>query len=77
MFLTLGNLAADPRAGLLFLDWTTGTALQLTGEARTEFAADGERRVRFMLTEAVGTEGAVPLRWSAPAYSPANPDPAV
>jgi predicted pyridoxine 5'-phosphate oxidase superfamily flavin-nucleotide-binding protein len=30
MFLTLGNLAADPRAGLLFLDRTTGRTLQLT-----------------------------------------------
>lgn len=75
MFLTLGNLAADPRAGLLFLDWTTGTTLQLTGEARTEFY-EGERRVRFTLTEAVETPGAVPLRWSPPEYSPANPDPA-
>jgi predicted pyridoxine 5'-phosphate oxidase superfamily flavin-nucleotide-binding protein len=75
MFLTLGNLAADPRAGLLFLDWTTGTTLRLTGEARTEFDA-GRRRVRFTLTEAVETPGAVPLRWSAPEYSPANPDPA-
>ncbi|GAB2844415.1 pyridoxamine 5'-phosphate oxidase family protein [Streptomyces deserti] len=76
MFLTLGNLAADPRAGLLFLDWTTGRALQLTGEARTRFAADGGRRVRFTVTEVLDTPGAVPLRWSAPEYSPANPDPA-
>jgi predicted pyridoxine 5'-phosphate oxidase superfamily flavin-nucleotide-binding protein len=76
MFLTLGNLAADPRAGLLFLDWTTGTTLQLTGEARTEFQADGERRVRFMVAEVVETPSAIPLRWSAPEYSPANPDPA-
>jgi predicted pyridoxine 5'-phosphate oxidase superfamily flavin-nucleotide-binding protein len=74
MFLTLGNLAADPRAGLLFLDWTTGTTLQLTGEARTEFGA--ERRVRFTVREVVQTPSAVPLRWSAPEYSPANPEPA-
>lgn len=73
MFLSLGNLTADPRAGLLFLDWTTGTALQLTGEAHTEFGTDGERRVRFTLTEAVATAGAVPLRWAPPEYSPANP----
>ncbi|MEU0436660.1 pyridoxamine 5'-phosphate oxidase family protein [Streptomyces sp. NPDC006290] len=73
MFLTLGNLAADPRAGLLFLDWTSGAVLQLTGTARTEFAPDGERTVRFTLAEAVETPGASPLRWSAPAYSPANP----
>ncbi|MBK3576500.1 pyridoxamine 5'-phosphate oxidase family protein [Streptomyces sp. MBT65] len=75
MFLSLGNLLADPRAGLLFLDWTTGTALQLTGEARTEFGADGERGVRFTLTEVVETPAALPLRWSAPEYSPANPEP--
>ncbi|MFJ7963618.1 pyridoxamine 5'-phosphate oxidase family protein [Streptomyces sp. NPDC096324] len=73
MFLTLGNLAADPRAGLLFLDWTSGAVLQLTGTARTEFAPDGERTVRFTLAEAVETPAASPLRWSAPAYSPANP----
>ncbi|MFJ6831872.1 pyridoxamine 5'-phosphate oxidase family protein [Streptomyces sp. NPDC091209] len=73
MFLTLGNLAGDPRAGLLFLDWTSGAVLQLTGTARTEFAPDGERTVRFTLTEAVETPAASPLRWSPPAYSPANP----
>ncbi|MET8947937.1 pyridoxamine 5'-phosphate oxidase family protein [Streptomyces sp. NPDC004542] len=66
MFLSLGNLLADPRAGLLLLDWTTGTTLQLTGEARTEFGADGERRVRFTLTRAVETGSALPLRWSPP-----------
>ncbi|WP_432027026.1 pyridoxamine 5'-phosphate oxidase family protein [Streptomyces sp. 1222.5] len=74
MFLTLGNLRADPRAGLLFLDWETGTTLQLTGEARTEFSDAGGRTVRFTVTEVVRTPAAVPLRWSAPEYSPANPD---
>ncbi|MET8766875.1 pyridoxamine 5'-phosphate oxidase family protein [Streptomyces sp. NPDC004658] len=74
MFLSLGNLRTDPRAGLLFLDWDTGTTLQLTGEARTESAGDGTRTVRFTLAEALWTPAAVPLRWSAPEYSPANPD---
>lgn len=73
MFLTLGNLAADPRAGLLLLDWTTGTTLQLTGEAHTEFDAAGGRRVRLAIREVVETPEALPLRWSAPEYSPANP----
>lgn len=73
MFLTLGNLATDPRAGLLFLDWTTGTTLQLTGTARTDHAADGSRTLRFTLTEAVRTRSASPWQWSAPDYSPANP----
>ncbi|WP_062650407.1 pyridoxamine 5'-phosphate oxidase family protein [Streptomyces maremycinicus] len=75
MFLTLGNLATDPRAGLLFLDWTTGRTLQLTGEARTRFAPDGTRTVHFTVTEALDTPAALPLRWSAPEYSPANAEP--
>ncbi|MBH5334859.1 pyridoxamine 5'-phosphate oxidase family protein [Streptomyces pactum] len=75
MFLTLGNLAADPRAGLLFTDWTTGDTLQLTGTAHTEFGDTG-RTVHFDLSEAVWTPAASPLRWSAPEYSPANPRPA-
>ncbi|MGW2647645.1 pyridoxamine 5'-phosphate oxidase family protein [Streptomyces sp. NPDC001393] len=74
MFLTLGNLRGDPRTGLLFLDWTTGTTLQLTGEAHAEFTSDGRRSVRFTLTEALWTPAALPLRWSAPEYSPANQD---
>ncbi|MFF1656992.1 pyridoxamine 5'-phosphate oxidase family protein [Streptomyces sp. NPDC058255] len=75
MFLTLGNLAADPRTGLLFPDWESGAVLQLTGTARTEFTEDGERTVRFALTEVIETPAASPLRWSAPEYSPANPSP--
>ncbi|MEV5975579.1 pyridoxamine 5'-phosphate oxidase family protein [Streptomyces sp. NPDC052114] len=73
MFLSLGNLVEDPRAGLLFLDWTTGTSLQLTGTARTLHAADGSRTVRFDLAEAVETPHASPWRWSDPEFSPANP----
>src|SRR5207244_12843856 len=34
MFQTLGNIATDPRVGLLFVDFDTGTTLQLTGRAR-------------------------------------------
>ncbi|MGV9880878.1 pyridoxamine 5'-phosphate oxidase family protein [Streptomyces sp. NPDC003006] len=73
MFLSLGNLNDDPRAGLLFLDWRDGTTLQLTGTARTDHADDGSRTVRFTLTEAVETGSASPWRWSDPEYSPANP----
>ncbi|MWA11145.1 pyridoxamine 5'-phosphate oxidase family protein [Streptomyces sp. BA2] len=73
MFLTLGNLATDPRAGLLFLDWTTGTTLQLTGTARTDHADDGSRTLHFTLTEALQAHSASPWQWSAPEYSPANP----
>jgi predicted pyridoxine 5'-phosphate oxidase superfamily flavin-nucleotide-binding protein len=36
MFNTLGNLTAQPRAGLLFLDFAEGAVLQLTGRARLD-----------------------------------------
>ena len=32
-FNTLGNLIANPKAGLLFVDFETGDELQLTGDA--------------------------------------------
>ncbi|MEW2414942.1 pyridoxamine 5'-phosphate oxidase family protein [Streptomyces sp. NPDC046866] len=73
MFLTLGNLAADPRAALLFPHWETGAVLQLSGRARTEFAADGSRSVRFRIESVVEALHPGRLRWSAPEYSPANP----
>ena len=37
MFNTLGNLAAQPRAGLLFLDFESGGTLQLTGRASLDW----------------------------------------
>lgn len=73
MFMTLGNLVADPRAGLLFPDWESGAVLQLSGRARTEFGAGGERRVRFVVESAVQSLHPGRLLWSAPEYSPANP----
>ncbi len=76
-FNTLGNLDVNPKAGLLFIDFTTGTALSLTGTADViwdgpELASfDGaERLVRFRVSEGVRIEKATPLRWSDPEYSP-------
>ncbi|WP_371330034.1 hypothetical protein [Streptomyces sp. TP-A0356] len=43
---------------------------------RVGVGGDEERRVRFTVRDAVVTPSAVPLRWAAPGYSPANPDPA-
>jgi uncharacterized protein len=45
MFQTLGNLAVDARAGLLFVDFASGATLQLSG--RAEILWEPERRVRF------------------------------
>ena len=33
MFLTTGNLSVNPRVGLLFIDWETGTRLRMSGHA--------------------------------------------
>ncbi|MER7463527.1 pyridoxamine 5'-phosphate oxidase family protein [Streptomyces sp. NPDC097981] len=73
MFLTLGNLAVDPRAGLLFPDWESGAVLQLSGRARTGFGPDGSRSVCFRIDSVVESLHPGRLRWSTPEYSPANP----
>jgi predicted pyridoxine 5'-phosphate oxidase superfamily flavin-nucleotide-binding protein len=80
MFNTLGNLEVNAAAGLLFLDWDTGTTVQLSGTARTDWdtaaAASipgAQRVVEFAITQAVEIPHASPLRWSAPSYSRFNP----
>jgi ferredoxin-NADP reductase len=39
-FNTIGNLALDPRAGLLFVDFPTGSLLQLTGRTAVDWDSD-------------------------------------
>ncbi|MQS09165.1 pyridoxamine 5'-phosphate oxidase family protein [Streptomyces alkaliphilus] len=82
MFLTLGNLELNPAAGLLFPGWDTGTALHLTGTARTVWSpAPGEdpfppgvrRLVEFTVAAVREVARATPLRWSEPAFSRFNP----
>lgn len=80
MFNTLGNIAVNPSAGLLFLDFEGGGTIQLTGEAqiiwhagRAARFAGAERVVEFRAQEAVEIRGAIPLRWRFEGYSPFNP----
>jgi predicted pyridoxine 5'-phosphate oxidase superfamily flavin-nucleotide-binding protein len=80
MFCTLGNLAENPAAGLLLLDWETGGTLQLTGTAETGWddpsAAElpgAQRVVDFSVTAVVETPGALGLRWTEPEFSKFNP----
>lgn len=82
MYMTLGNLELDPRAGLLFLDWERGRSLQLTGRAcvdwdpgRAARVPGAQRLVDFEVERVVQIGGAVPLRWTAPEYSRFNPAP--
>lgn len=72
MFLTLGNLATHPAAGLLVPGWDTGSTLQLTGTARTVWDP-AQRFVEFEVEAVHETRHATRLRWSAPEYSRFNP----
>jgi predicted pyridoxine 5'-phosphate oxidase superfamily flavin-nucleotide-binding protein len=70
-FNTLGNLALDPRCGLLLLDFDTGDTLQLTGRAeilwdwqRDDPAFRGaERLVQFTIDHGVHVADAAPFAW--------------
>jgi predicted pyridoxine 5'-phosphate oxidase superfamily flavin-nucleotide-binding protein len=80
MYMTLGNLELDPRAGLLFLDWEQGRSLQLTGRASVDWDPEraarepgAQRLVDFEVERVVQIDGAVPLRWTPPQYSKFNP----
>ncbi|MET8798990.1 pyridoxamine 5'-phosphate oxidase family protein [Nocardia sp. NPDC004568] len=76
MFMTLGNLAVEPRCGVLIPDWNTGGLLHLTGTAELSWAAGpagaGPAGVEFTV-RAVAERLAGPLRWSPPELSPVNP----
>ncbi|MEY9870917.1 putative pyridoxine 5'-phosphate oxidase superfamily flavin-nucleotide-binding protein [Streptacidiphilus sp. MAP12-33] len=69
-YMTLGNLEVNPRAGLVLPDWESGDLLLLTGEARTDWS---ERVVDFEATAVVLLPRALPMRWTEPEFSPANP----
>ncbi|AKZ53062.1 putative ferredoxin NADPH reductase [Streptomyces ambofaciens ATCC 23877] len=80
MFLTLGNLHVNPAAGILVPDWETGTALHLSGTARTVWDAEeiartpgAQRLVEFCVEAVHEVSGASPLRWGEPGYSRYNP----
>lgn len=80
MFNTFGNLAVNPAAGLLFLDFARGAALQLTGRAEVlwdpaDYAGfpGAERAARFRITDVVEQAHATPLRWQLVERSPFNP----
>lgn len=76
-FNTLGNLIAEPRASLLFVDFTTGDLLQLQGRAEVDWCgaaarqlAGAERLWRFHVTRGWRRRAATRLRWSFIEYSP-------
>jgi predicted pyridoxine 5'-phosphate oxidase superfamily flavin-nucleotide-binding protein len=78
LFNTLGNIVADPRCGLLFLDFDSGDTLQLTGHGeilwdwpRDDPAfRDAQRLVRFRADAAVHVSNVLPLGWEFLGYAP-------
>jgi hypothetical protein len=80
MYMTLGNLASNPRAGLIFLDWATGDALQISGRAVIDWSPEraaalpgAQRVVDFTVERVIATTGAVPYRWALDERSRFNP----
>jgi len=70
-FNTLGNLIANPKAGLLFADFDTGDLLQLSGDAEVILDSPqiiafqgAERLWRFIPRRVVYRSRALPLRWT-------------
>lgn len=81
MFQTLGNISVHPHTGLLFIDFETGSTLQLTGKASVVWDAEriaefsgAQRLVTFQMDEVIAIAGTSPLRWRFVEYSPFNPD---
>jgi uncharacterized protein len=75
-FNTLGNLAAEPRASLLFVDFETGDLLQLQGSADVDWKAaaaeqiaGAERLWRFRVARGWRRKAGSPLRWSFLEYA--------
>jgi predicted pyridoxine 5'-phosphate oxidase superfamily flavin-nucleotide-binding protein len=82
MFNTLGNLAVDPRSGLLFVDFERGATLQVTGRAeviwdpaRAAPFPGAERLVEFRVEAVAEVDDATELRARLTDYSPFNPPP--
>ena len=80
MFNSMGNIAVNPEAALLFVDFATGRTLHLSGRAELDWLAPGApgddgntgRRVRFH-PDRVVTAPALPLRANGVNPSPYNP----
>lgn len=77
---TYGNIQTDNRVGLQFIDFETGTLLNVKGTAELiEDLNDGElplmgRGLRIKVQSVTRAEGALPIRYTFEAYSTRNPD---
>ncbi|MFT5174967.1 MAG: putative pyridoxine 5'-phosphate oxidase superfamily flavin-nucleotide-binding protein [Gammaproteobacteria bacterium] len=78
LFNTLGNIASNGKAALLFIDFNSASLLSMTGTAQVDWRnasehgfAQAERLVRFTPTEAWMYTHALPLAWRFKEQSPA------
>ncbi|MEO0560485.1 MAG: pyridoxamine 5'-phosphate oxidase family protein [Chloroflexota bacterium] len=80
MFNTLGNITANPRTGLLFIDFEHDRVLQLAGravvhhdDARQADFAGAQRLVSFEISEGRVVSGGLGRRWALTSRSHYNP----
>lgn len=78
-FNTLGNLLLNPRAGLLFIDFSNGNVLQLYGHAELQLdsptiqAFEGAERLWTLdVEQVVWRPAAVSLRWAFKEFAPTS-----
>ncbi|KAF9305986.1 hypothetical protein BGZ74_008060 [Mortierella antarctica] len=79
-FNTLGNIAADPRVGLLFVDFDTGDCLHVTGTAQIFVGRESQalyphsqRAVQVSVESTILNLHALPFRLVTKELSPYNP----
>ncbi len=77
LFNTIGNLLANPRAGIVVPDFANGTLLHVSGDAEVIWDgaemrafAGAERLVRLHVAAVVRREHALPWRWQLQEGSP-------
>lgn len=73
---TIGNLVLDPRAGFLFIDFESGSLLQLSGRATLDWDSEelekfpgAHRLITLEIDEVVDLPSALSLRWQVDADS--------
>lgn len=81
LFNTLGNFVVNPRAGIVIIDFESGSTLQLTGRAEILWDADdpqdetgGTKRFwQLHIERWIHMDNAHELEWTLQDYSPYNP----
>uniref|UniRef100_A0A7R9ZZV6 FAD-binding FR-type domain-containing protein n=1 Tax=Pyrodinium bahamense TaxID=73915 RepID=A0A7R9ZZV6_9DINO len=73
MFQSLGNIVSSGIAGVLFVDWASGSTLQISGKALVEWRDAGEtklddstRIVRLFVESCIWTQRQLPIKYYLP-----------